>query len=484
MQFCESRGNDGHKPSFVTFTTAMLNPLASFGGLYVPSHLPSLTLSSLVALKDYATLAKTIIQSFDIDLEEHLLDEALALYKTFDNNEALAIKKADTDLYVSELYHGPTRAFKDMALQPFGLILSSIAVQRQEKYLVLAATSGDTGPATLKTFENRPNVKVACLYPEGGTSDVQRLQMVTTDAENLTVIGVKGNFDDTQNALKAMLANPEFHTLLAQKGYKLSAANSVNFGRILFQTIYHIYSYCELIRTGELLEGEILDIIVPSGNFGNALGGYYAKKMGLPLGKIVIASNANNILTQFINEGIYDLRSKELIPTLSPAMDILISSNVERILFDMFGAIRTKELMEELRINKVFILTDEEKNTLQTIFEANYCDDSTTLSIIKEFADKNYILDPHTATGMKAYKERPHAKTLVYSTAEWTKFAPTMAHALLDKKNLCDEDAIDLLQQDFNLVLAPQIASLFNAPIIHSTIVEKEAIAQTIESFI
>ena len=283
---------------------------------------------------------------------------------------------------MSELYHGPTRAFKDMALQPFGAVLSAIAQKRNENYLIMAATSGDTGPAALETFKNKANVQVACMYPIGGTSDVQRLQMVTEDAENLKVIGVKGDFDDTQNALKRLLASDSFKKKLKEKNIHLSAANSVNFGRIIFQTIYHIHSYLELVRQNAIEMGENVYLNVPSGNFGNALGGYYAMKMGLPVEKILIASNSNNILTQWISTGKYDLRTVSVIPTTSPAMDILISSNVERILFDMFGKDRFQgaDVHDGTEPGRVpFSTHDTQKGRQQSIYSPIYKDQVTVL---------------------------------------------------------------------------------------------------------
>jgi threonine synthase len=355
MKFIETRGNDGKRPEKVSFSEAILTPIASFGGLYSPESLPDLGESFLSKHKDsdYKTLAKDILTAFEIDIETSIIDAALKRYDLFDDpKNPVPVVKVHDDLYVSELYHGPTRAFKDMALQPFGVVLSSIAQNRKENYLILTATSGDTGPAALETFKNKANVQVACMYPDGGTSDVQRLQMVTEDATNLKVIGVKGDFDDTQNALKQLLASDSFNKTLKNKNIHLSAANSVNFGRIIFQIIYHIHSYLELVRQNAISVGEKVYLNVPSGNFGNALGGYYAMKMGLPVEKILIASNNNNILTQLIKTGAYDLRTLNVVATTSPAMDILKSSNIERILFDLFGFERTKELMQLLDTEK------------------------------------------------------------------------------------------------------------------------------------
>ncbi|HEY9189623.1 MAG TPA: threonine synthase, partial [Sulfurovum sp.] len=284
MQFIETRGNDGQKPSSVPFSEAILSPSASFGGLYVPKALPTLDTEFLEGhlSSHYKTLALDFLQRFGIDIETEVLEEALKRYDAFDDpSNPVPLSQIEEDCFVAELYHGPTRAFKDMALQPFGYVLSRLAQKRGEHYLIMAATSGDTGPATLETFKDQEGVQVACLYPDGGTSDVQRLQMVTEDASNLKVIGVKGNFDDTQNTLKELLASADFKAELNQRNIKLSAANSVNFGRIIFQIIYHIHSYLELVRKETIQMGKKIYLVVPSGNFGNALGAYYAKKAGL-----------------------------------------------------------------------------------------------------------------------------------------------------------------------------------------------------------
>lgn len=489
MNFIETRGNDGTHPLEVTFSQAILSPIASFGGLYVPKTLPELGGDFLQKHLDssYKAMAKAMLSRFEIDIDEAVIDEALALYDRFDDSSnPVPVVKVKEDLYVSELYHGPTRAFKDMALQPFGVVLSSIAQKRNENYLILAATSGDTGPAALETFKNRPNVKVACMYPVGGTSDVQRLQMVTEDAVNLKVIGIKGSFDDAQGALKRLLGSETFKAALKEKHTSLSAANSVNFGRIIFQIIYHIHSYLELVRQAAITMGEKVYLDVPSGNFGNALGGYYAMKMGLPVEKIIIASNENNVLTRLINTGKYDLRDAHVVPTTSPAMDILKSSNVERVLFDLFGEARTKALMEQLDNALYYELSDTERAKLQEYFAADFATGEEGKRYIKTAMENGYLMDPHTATCFKAYESCATGdfKTIAYSTAEWTKFSPTIANALTGETDTHDVDALASIAKTAGVSIPPMIASLFEKPVIQKSVIEKEQIESEILDFI
>jgi len=489
MQFIETRGNDGQRPAKISFSEAILSPISSFGGIYSPESLPSLGTDFLEThlQANYKSLARDILAAFEIDIDQDVIEQALALYDEFDDtNNPVPVVKVYDDLFVSELYHGPTRAFKDMALQPFGTVLSALAQKRNENYLILAATSGDTGPAALETFKNRANVQVACLYPDGGTSDVQRLQMVTEDAANLKVIGIHGDFDDAQSALKQLLGSETFKQKLQEKNIFLSAANSVNFGRIIFQTIYHVHSYLELIRQGEITLGDKIYLNVPSGNFGNALGGYYAMQLGLPVEKILIASNNNNILTQFINNGSYDLREKSVIPTTSPAMDILKSSNIERILFDLFGEARTKELMLQLDTEKYYQLNDEELKKIQSIFTADFCNDEEGKKYIKDAFSKGYLMDPHTATCFKAYDtcREKELKTIVYSTAEWTKFSPVIANALTNEKDAHDIDALKSIAKKANIEIPKVISNLFEKEIAQATIIDKKDIEQEILSFL
>ncbi len=489
MLFIETRGNDGQHSASVPFSEAILSPMASFGGLYSPQSLPELTTEFLQAHVNstYKQLAYSTLSAFDVDIDDEVLNQALALYDNFDDtSNPVPVVRVNDDLYVSELYHGATRAFVAMSLQPFGGVLASLARQRNEQYLILAATSGDTGPAALETFKNRDNVRVVCLYPDGGTSDVQRLQMVTEDADNLKVIGIKGTFDDAQNALKQLLSSKTFKDKLQQKDISLSAANSVNFGRIIFQIIYHIHSYLELVRQQATTLGDKIYLNVPCGNFGNALGGYYAWKMGLPVEKIIVASNSNNVLTDFISSGSYDLTQRDLIATTSPAMDILISSNVERILFDLFGAERTQELMQSLIEHKRYQLTDEELATLQQHFVADFCDDESGKKYIKRAFEDGYLMDPHTATCFKAHdscRDKP-LKSIIYSTAEWTKFSPVIDNALTGHVDSHDIDALKSIAQTANIKIPDVIQGLFDKPVSHNTVIDKENIEAEILAFL
>lgn len=490
MNFIQTRGCDENKPKSVSFSQAILSPIASFGGLYVPETLPELGEEFLTKHinSSYKELASDMLSRFEIDIEQSVIDEALNLYDKFDDaSNPVPVVKLKDNLFVSELYHGPTRAFKDMALQPFGKILSSVAQEREENYLILAATSGDTGPAALETFKNQKNIQVVCMYPANGTSDVQRLQMVSENASNLKVIGITGNFDDAQSALKNLLASQSFKDTLNAKDISLSAANSVNFGRIIFQIVYHIHNYLELVRQEAISIGEKVYFNVPSGNFGNVLGAYYAKLMGLPVEKLVISSNENNILTRLIQTGVYDIRDSQLKLTTSPAMDILKSSNVERVLYDLYGAKRTKELMQNLDADNIYTLTKEELEQLQEIFIADYCSDTEGKHYIKTIFDTNgYIMDPHTATCFKTYEtiSNPSIKSIIYSTAEWTKFSPVIANALTGEVDAKDIVALESISKEAKVEIPTMIKNLFDKKIIHDSIIEKENIEEEILKFL
>ena len=498
---------------------ALLNPSANGGGLFSPERLPLLNEDFFKQCEDlsYKQIALKIIDSFDFDVSSEVFEDALKRYDKFENPACpVQIKKLSENAYILELYHGPTLAFKDMALQPFGALLKSIAKSRNEKFLIMCATSGDTGPATLEAFADDENIKAVCLYPQGGTSEIQRQQMVKQSAANLKILGVRGKFDDAQRALKSLLADEDFKNELARANLNLSAANSVNFGRILFQIIYYLYASIYFSKHGILSPEQNLkqsdqcqacsknfgaaagansaqsakqgskfntfDVIVPSGNFGNALGAYFAKKMGAKIGKIKIASNANNILTELFTRGIYDLRKRELIRTISPAMDILISSNVERLLSDMFGDARTSELMQSLARDKFYKLSASELAKLREVFEADFCDDAQCAKFIKQESSRGVLIDPHTATCFKLLDEG--RLNLVISTAKWIKFTPSMIGAI--KGRACEDERADMiaLSKEFRSDIPPQISRLFSAPQVHSSVVEQSEIKNAIMEWI
>lgn len=477
-------GTRGGKELGITFRDAVLSPNAAFGGLYTLKDLPKFSQDEIKEFStlNYQELTRIIFNKLGLSISRNLLKEALELYGYFDDpNIPSPLYPITPNLNLQKLYCGPTRAFKDMALQPFGALFSGFL--REEKfahhYLILVATSGDTGPATLHSFANKPNIKVVCIYPNQGTSDVQRLQMTTIDADNVAVFGINGDFDDAQSLLKNMLKNPQFNAVLKSKNLALSAANSVNFGRIAFQIIYHIYASLQTYK----INGQKSHIIVPSGNFGNALGAFYAKAMGFPIERIWIASNANNVLTEFINTGIYDITQRSLQKTYSPAMDILKSSNIERILFALFGEYRTKELMESLENTGKYSLEKEELLWIQQYFSATDCDDTYCLETIKKYAKKKFIIDPHTACGFKAYEKIaakfPNAKCILCATAEWTKFAPTLAKAL-DLGDLSDKEALEKIAQTYNVTIPKQIVALFDKQEKHNQVINKEDLEKVI----
>ncbi|OBV29511.1 threonine synthase [Helicobacter sp. CLO-3] len=468
---------DSKAPS-VDFASAILSPNAANGGLYTLPSLPHIDFE--VFLDDsYAALCEDVFGVLGIDIAPDILHAALQSYARFDTPENPApITKLDNAFFL-ELYHGPTRAFKDMALCPFGEVFSALAKKREQNYLILTATSGDTGPATLESFANKPNIKVVCLYPRGGTSDVQALQMTTNDAKNINVIGIEGNFDDAQSLLKDLLKNAHFKSALESKGYALSAANSVNFGRIAFQIIYYIWGYLSMVKSKHIIYGEKIYVIVPSGNFGNALGVFFAKMMGLPIEQIIIASNANNILSELILTGIYDIADKKLAKTISPAMDILKSSNVERILFALFGDEETKRLLNLLESEKCYTLRPDEIACLHEHFGAWWGDDKRTRQIIKQAYEKGYILDPHTALGYGAYLELcANHKALICSTAEWSKFAPSVVESIFDEK-LSDYDAIEKMLSH-GTTIGSHIKELFKKPLVHTKVLPTSDVSDAI----
>ncbi len=429
----------------VTFTEAVIKGLAEGGGLFVPETLPSLSLDDILSLahKPYAERAAFIYKAFGVDLPDETIDTLMAATygSNFDNEDICPITSLDDNTHVLELWHGPTSAFKDMALQCLPHFFSASAQQLREQgkldhtFLILVATSGDTGKAALEGFKDKDNISIAVMYPHGGVSDIQYKQMATQSGNNVMVWAVTGNFDDCQTGAKNVFNDDLFaQQLMSEHAVALSSANSINWGRLLPQVVYYISSYAQLVHTGKLEAGAPLDVCVPTGNFGNILAAWYAKKLGTPLGKLFCASNENRVLTDFINTGTYDITDRDFVLTPSPSMDILVSSNVERQLFELTNrnAASIATWMEDLKTAHSFTIDAETLKSLQETFAADSVDNKTCLDTIKEVHDTyNYLIDPHTAVAYKvAERLRGENPVLIASTAHWAKFGENVYRAL------------------------------------------------------
>lgn len=419
---------------------AILKGAAPDGGLYVPDfELPQLDLEKLISL-DYATLAAEILSHFASEVDRSLIAQACSkAYSTFPP-EVVPVRKAG-ECYIAELFHGRTAAFKDLALSllPHLMTLSQRKTGESRKAVVLVATSGDTGKAALEGFKDVEGTSIIVFYPTDGVSPIQKLQMTSQEGSNVTVIGIDGNFDDAQRAVKASFEDAEVLKACSEAGVILSSANSINIARLLPQCVYYIWSYLQLVRGGELRLGDKVNFCVPSGNFGNALAGWMASGMGLPVGRFLIASNPNHILTDFFTTGSYDT-SRPFLKTMAPAMDILISSNVERLLWYLFGSQRVSALMNKLKEDGSYSLSAEELKVIQTRFSASYLTEDEILTTIHSFfKDNAYLLDTHTACAvgyLDKYRKETEDKTptVVMATASPYKFPESVLLALTGKK--------------------------------------------------
>ncbi len=427
----------------LTASQAIVEGLSHDGGLHLPEFIPQLTLADIRALarlsypERAAKIMKLYLEEFS---EEELLGFAQKAYgpAKFDTPAAAPVVQLADNTYIQELWHGPTCAFKDMALQmlPYLLTASLKKTGEEKTVCILVATSGDTGKAALEGFRDVDRTKILVFYPDGGVSEIQKLQMVTQEGRNVGVCAVRGNFDDAQTGVKRIFSDAQLRGTLASRGYFLSSANSINWGRVLPQIVYYVSSYCDLLASGAIEEGQTVNVCVPTGNFGNILSGFYAKKMGVPIGRLICASNENNVLTDFIRTGTYD-RNRPFYQTASPSMDILISSNLERLLYLLSGSDEeVRGYMQALAETGRYTVSERVFRAVQAEFSCGFCTDAQGAQTIgKTFREKNYLLDTHTAvacTVLEGYRAETGDGTLtvVESTASPFKFCASVLDAL------------------------------------------------------
>ena len=479
----------------VTASQAILKGLADDGGLFVPVSIPKLPVS-LGELKEmsYQETAYTVMKEFLTDFTEEELKSCIAkAYDSkFDTEEIAPLAKVE-DAYYLELFHGATIAFKDMALSILPHLLTTSAKKNQVKneIVILTATSGDTGKAALAGFADVEGTKIIVFYPKNGVSHVQELQMVTQKGDNTSVVAIHGNFDNAQSGVKAMFENKELEKELNEAGYQFSSANSINIGRLVPQVVYYVYAYAKLLQNEEIAEDEEINVIVPTGNFGNILAAYYAKNMGIPIAKLICASNENKVLYDFFQTGTYD-RNREFVLTTSPSMDILISSNLERLIYKISGedARKDTDLMTELKTKGSYAITGEMKANLAD-FAAGYAtEDQVAKTIHDIYEDTGYVMDTHTAvaaTVYKAYREdsKDDRKTVIASTASPYKFAGSVMSAIDPKyKGQDDFKLIEELQKVSGTEIPNAIKEIMNAEIRHNTECDVDQMEQTVKNIL
>ena len=453
---------------------ALLQGLSEDGGLFVLENFKDKIDLEKLLNKSYTEIALEVLKlffSFDEKKLKSVIDKAYSKFSTSKVTPLVELKES----YILELFHGPTSAFKDVALTLLPHLIQLALEGTNQEILVLTATSGDTGKAALEGFKDVAQTEIIVFYPKNGVSKVQELQMRTQEGKNTKVCAIEGNFDDAQTGVKNIFLDENLQKKLGDK--KFSSANSINIGRLTPQIVYYIVSYVELVKNNKIKMGDKINFVVPTGNFGDILAGYYAKKLGLPVNKFICASNNNNVLYDFLTTGTYD-RNREFLKTISPSMDILISSNLERLLYDLSGADDKyiKSLMEDLNKNGKYQVNDEILKKIKEQFGAGYATDEETAKTIKKvWKEEKYLLDPHTAVAYKVMLEQNLSEpTVVLSTASPYKFCASVANALL---NIYDEDEFVLMQKLYETTkveIPENLKNLKSKEILHSDIIKKE----------
>ena len=483
MKFRSTRGLEKEIPS----AEAIINGIAKDGGLYVPDEFPKVydKLKENTNIK-YEELAFKVINEYFTDIDDAELMGAIN--DAYNNRFDVKVKNN-----FLELYHGPTCAFKDAALLFLPQIMKRAKKNQgiKEEVTILTATSGDTGKAALEGFAGVDGFKVVVYYPKNGVSAIQERQMSSQEGDNVKVIGIKGNFDDAQTGVKQIFGDDDFKAKLAQKGYILSSANSINIGRLVPQIVYYFYGYFNLVNQGVIKLDDKINVVVPTGNFGNILAGYYAKQMGLPIDKFICASNENKVLTDFFETGVYD-KKRELILTESPSMDILVSSNLERLLYEASGRNPeiVSELMNSLNAKGVYEVNDKVKSFIKELYGNFATTDEVYAAIKEEYEKQNYVMDTHTAVAHvvknKYVKETGDDKpALVLSTASPYKFPRSICNALnIDVKDIDDFKVLTKLHEETKTDIPKNLANLENAKVLHDELWDKSQMKDALLSFL
>ena len=480
MRYISTRGNKE-----VQAKEAIYRGIAEDGGLYTPVSIPVLEMEKVKTQDSYANLAKYVFGLYLTDFTNEEINDCIdKAYSNgrFETQDVVAIKKLSHSLFALELWHGPTYAFKDVALQVLPhLLLKSMPIFYKQA-LILVATSGDTGKAALEGFRDVDRTKIVVFYPSEGVSDVQKRQMTTQEGRNTFVAGIKGNFDDAQSGVKEIFTDKRCIDTIENMGFFFTSANSINFGRLLPQIVYYIWSYHVLLKNGDIREGEKINFVVPTGNFGNILAGFIAKIMGIPINKLIVASNINSVVADFIRTGLYD-RRREFYKTISPSMDILVASNLERLLYLVTkDSEKVKKYMLDLKTEGYFKVEEEVLKEIQESFWGDFStDDQTRTSIKTIYSEYGYLVDPHSAVGFDVYSKYlkqtlDSTKTVVLQTANPYKFAKDVLNALYDGEynNIDPFEAVEVLQKR-TCVEAPEgIKNLISKPILHPDVIEKE----------
>lgn len=485
----------------ISAAEAIKKGLSAEGGLFVPEKIPAVTQAEMEALPEmtYQERAYCILRKYLTDFTEeelkHCIQQAYTKEK-FETNNIAPVYKVSDFVYFLELWHGPTCAFKDMALQilPHLLTTSMKKTNEHDEVVILVATSGDTGKAALEGFKDVAGTRIIVFYPDNGVSEIQKLQMVTQDGNNVNVAAVSGNFDDAQNGVKTIFTDEAYQAMLANNSFKLSSANSINWGRLVPQIVYYFSAYADLCKSEEIALGEKINVVVPTGNFGNILAAYYAMKMGLPVAKFICASNENNVLTDFLSTGVYD-KNRSFHTTISPSMDILISSNLERFLFDLTDGDdqRVSGWMQALNTTGRYEVDEDVKAKIKKLFWAGCANDAETMETIQETkAQFDYVIDTHTAVGKAVYDKYAaltgdKTKTVIASTASPFKFNQSVLIALKGHNFVAGKDEFTLLEelsQISGMHIPRSLAELKTKTRLFNLICKKEQMRQVVSDFL